>query len=92
MIEWFPDASEKEEFNYIFTSLIRGHHRLHVLRGKCQLVAEEKRPNKGELFKFFQGDWFLQKLPLGLEREEFVDELLGVRQEIVIIIFIPELG
>ena len=68
--------------------MIRGHDGLHVLRGKGKLVSEEQGADEGKLFKLLQGDGFLQKLPLWLKREELIDELLGIRQEIVIIIFI----
>ena len=53
------------------------------------MVSEEKRANKWELFKLCQCDRISQKLPFGLKREELVDELLGVRQEVVVVVLVP---
>ena len=65
------------------------HHGLHVITREAQLVSEEKRPHKRQLLKFCQSDRILQELPLGLQREELVDELLGVRQEVVVVVLVP---
>jgi hypothetical protein len=65
------------------------HHRLHVITGEAQLVAEEERANEWQFLEFCQANGILQELPLRLERIELVDELLGIRQEIVIVIFVP---
>ena len=65
------------------------HDRLHVMRREGELISEEQGSHEGKLLKLLQSDGFLQQLPLWLQREELVDELLGVGQEVVIIIFIP---
>lgn len=39
-----------------------------------------------------QANGRLQELPLGLQREELVDELLRVRQEVVVVVLVSEGG
>ena len=76
----------------VLTSLIRGHDRLHVLGGEGELVSEEEGTNKGELFKFLKVNWLFKQLPLRLKREELVDELFWVGQEIVVVVLVPGSG
>lgn len=54
------------------------------------MVTEEQRADKRQLLKLLEGDGLLEQLPLGLKRKEFVDELLGIRQEIMVIIFVSK--
>ena len=61
-----------------------------MLGGKSKLVTEEQRADKRQLLKLLESDGLLEQLPLGLKREEFVDELLGIRQEIMVIIFVSK--
>ena len=75
---------------YLFTRLICCHDRLHVLGGKSKLVTEEQGADKRKLLKLLQSDGLLEKLPLRLKREEFVDELFRIRQEIMVIIFVSK--
>ena len=65
------------------------HDRLHVVAGKDELVAEEERPDEGQLLELLERDGVLQQLPLRLQREELVDELLGVCQEVVVVVLVP---
>jgi hypothetical protein len=71
------------------TCLIRWHDGLHVVWGEGELVAEEEGADEGEFLKLLQADGLLQQLPLGLQREELVDELLGVGEEVVVVILVP---
>ena len=65
------------------------HDRLHVVAGEDELVAEEEGADEGELLELLQRDGVLQQLPLRLQREELVDELLRVRQEVVVVVLVP---
>ena len=71
------------------TCLVGGHDGLHVLGGEGELVAEEEGPDEGQLLELLEADGLLEQLPLGLQGEELVDELLGVRQEVVVVILVP---
>ena len=66
------------------------HHRLHVITGEAQLVSEKERTDKRQLFKLGKGDGIFQQLPLRLQGVKLVDELLGIGQEVMIIIFVPK--
>ena len=65
------------------------HDGLHVVAGEDELVAEEEGADEGELLELLQRDGVLQQLPLRLQREELVDELLRVRQEVVVVVLVP---
>ena len=57
--------------------------------GEGELVTEEEGADKGQLLKLLEGDGLLEQLPLGLQREELVDELLGVSEEVVVVVLVP---
>ena len=65
------------------------HHRLHVITREAQLVSEKERTDKRQLFKIGKGDGILQQLPLRLQGVKLVDELLGVCQEVMVVVLIP---
>ena len=65
------------------------HDRLHVVAGEDELVAEEERADERQLLELLERDRVLEQLPLRLQREELVDELLGVRQEVVVVVLVP---
>ena len=77
----------------LLISLLTGgvgvHDGLHVVAGEDELVAEEEGADEGELLELLQRDGVLQQLPLRLQREELVDELLRVRQEVVVVVLVP---
>ena len=77
----------------LFIPLLTGgvgvHDGLHVVAGEDELVAEEEGADEGELLELLQRDGVLQQLPLRLQREELVDELLRVRQEVVVVVLVP---
>ena len=56
------------------------------------MVSEEEGTDKGEFFEFLQIDRLFKQLPLGLKREELVDELFWVGQEIVVVVLVPGSG
>ena len=72
------------------TCLVCRHDGLHVLGGEGELVAEEEWADEGQLLELLQRDGLAQQLPFRLQREELVDELFGIRQEVVVIILIPK--
>ena len=53
------------------------------------MVSEEEGADEREFLELFQVDRLLEQLPLWLEGEELVDELLGVRQEVVVVVLVP---
>lgn len=63
----------------ILTSRISKHNSLRVRITEVQSVSEEQRPDEGQFLKVMQSDGRLQQLPVGLQREELVDELPRVR-------------
>lgn len=65
------------------------HHRLHVITGEAQLVSEKERSDERQLFKLGKGDGIFQQLPLRLQGVKLVDELLGVCQEVMVVVLIP---
>lgn len=69
---------------------VRVHDGLGVRVGEVQAVAEEEGPDEGQLFEVVQRDGGLEQLPVGLQREELVDELPRVRQEVVVVVLVPE--
>ena len=66
------------------------HDRLHVVAGEDELVAEEERAHERQFLELLERDGVLQQLPLRLQREELVDELLGVREEVVVVVLVPD--
>ena len=73
----------------LLTGGVGVHDGLHVVAGEDELVAEEEGADEGELLELLQRDGVLQQLPLRLQREELVDELLRVRQEVVVVVLVP---
>ena len=65
------------------------HHGLGVLVWEAESVAEEERAHERQLLELLQRDGVSQQLPLGLQREKLVDELLRVRQEVVVVVLVP---
>lgn len=65
------------------------HHRLHVITGEAQLVSEKERTDKRQLFKLGKSDGIFQQLPLRLQGVKLVNELLGVCQEVVVVVLVP---
>ena len=70
------------------TCRIGDHDGLGVLIGEVEPIAEEEGANERQVFKLLERDGCLEQLPFGLQREELVDKLLGIRQEIVVVIFV----
>ena len=68
------------------------HHGLGVLVREAQSVAEEQGAHKRQLLELLECDRVSQQLPLRLKREELVDELLGVGEEVVIVVLVPVEG
>ena len=56
-----------------------------------QPEVEESRPEQRELDELLHGDGMLQQLVLRRLREELKDELVGVREEIVVLVDLPRL-
>ena len=65
------------------------HHRFGILVREAQAVAEEEGAHERQLLELLQSDGVTEQLPLGLQREELVDELLGVGQEVVVVVLVP---
>lgn len=59
-----------------------------ILIGEVEPIAEEEGADEGQVLKLLERDGRLEQLPLGLEREELVDELLGIREEVVIVVLV----
>ena len=65
------------------------HHRLHVITGEAQLVSEKERTNERQLFELGKSDGIFQQLPLRLQGVKLVNELLGICQEVVVVVLVP---
>ena len=70
------------------TSGIGDHDGPGVFIGEVEPVTEEQGADEGQLLELFERDGGLQELPLGLQREKFVDELFGVRQKVVVVVLV----
>lgn len=75
--------------NFNSTCGIGKHDRLGVGVREVEAVPEEQRPHERQFLELFQRDRLFQQLPFRLQGEELVNELLRVRQEVVVIIFVP---
>ena len=53
------------------------------------MVSEEEGADEREFLELFQVDRLLEQLPLWLEREELVDELFWVGEEVVVVVLVP---
>ena len=82
-------ASSQTPYFSLLTGGVGVHDGLHVVAGEDELVAEEEGADEGQLLELLQRDGVLQQLPLRLQREELVDELLRVRQEVVVVVLVP---
>lgn len=59
--------------------------------GKVETIFEEERSHEWQLLEFGQTNWArLEQLPLGRYGEELVNELIRIREEIVIIVLVSE--
>lgn len=72
------------------TSGISIHDGLGVLVREIEPVSEEQRPDKGQLLEFLERNGLLEQLPLGLHREELVDELFRVGEEVMVVVLVSE--
>ena len=72
------------------TRVVSINHSPVALVCKVQSIAEEEGPHERQVLKLLQRDWPLEQLPLLLQREELVDELPWVREEVVVVVFIPQ--
>jgi hypothetical protein len=77
-------------FGRYFTCRVCVHYSFSIGIRKVQPVAEEQRPHERQFFKLLKGYWVFEQLPFRLQREELVDELFGIGQEIVVVVFVPE--
>lgn len=73
----------------IRTCGVGDHDCLGVLVREIEPIAEEKGADERQVFEFLERDGRFKQLPFGLKREELVNELFGVRQEVVIIVLVP---
>ena len=71
------------------TCRVSVHDCLGVFVGEVESVTEEEGPYEGQFLKLVQADGRLEQLPIRLQREELIDELLGVGEEVVIVILVP---
>lgn len=74
----------------ICTGRIGEHNGFRLGVGEVQPVAEEQRPDERQFLKLLQRDGILQQLPFGLQREELVNKLFGIREEVVVVVFVPK--
>lgn len=78
-----------KQTNYAkLTSGVSVHNGLGIRITEVKPVSEEQRPDKGQLLEVVEGYRRLQQLPVSLQREELVDELARVCEEVVIVVLI----